>query len=35
MRGEVIDLWYSGKANAHGGNVQAVLTPHGFPAVGL
>jgi hypothetical protein len=30
-RGEVIDLWYSGKAHAHGGNVQAVLAPDGFP----
>ena len=31
VRGEVIDLWYSGKAHAHGGNVQAVLAPDGFP----
>ena len=31
MKGEVIDLWYSGKAHAHGGNVQAVFTPGGFP----
>jgi len=30
-RGEVIDLWYSGKAHAHGGNIQAVLAPDGFP----
>jgi hypothetical protein len=30
-RGEVIDLWYSGKANTHGGNIQAVLAPGGFP----
>jgi hypothetical protein len=30
VRGEVIDLWYSGKAHAHGGNVQAVLAPDGF-----
>jgi DDE superfamily endonuclease len=29
--GEVIDLWYSGKAHTHGGNVQAVLAPDGFP----
>src|SRR5262249_47883811 len=31
VKGEVIDLWYSGKAHGHGGNVQAVLAPHGFP----
>jgi hypothetical protein len=31
VRGEVIDLWYSGKAHTHGGNVQAVLAPDGFP----
>jgi len=31
VKGEVIDLWYSGKAHAHGGNVQAVLAPDGFP----
>jgi DDE superfamily endonuclease len=31
VRGEVIDLWYSGKAHAHGGNIQAVLAPNGFP----
>ena len=31
MKGEVIDLWYSGKAHCHGGNVQAVFTPGGFP----
>jgi len=31
VRGEVIDLWYSGKAHAHGGNVRAVLAPDGFP----
>ena len=31
MKGEVIDLWYSGKAHVHGGNVQAVFTPDGFP----
>jgi len=30
-KGEVIDLWYSGKAHAHGGNIQAVLAPSGFP----
>ncbi len=31
VRGEAIDLWYSGKAHAHGGNIQAVLAPDGFP----
>ena len=31
VKGEVIDLWYSGKAHAHGDNVQAVLAPGGFP----
>jgi hypothetical protein len=31
VSGEVIDLWYSGKARAHGGNIQAVLAPGGFP----
>jgi DDE superfamily endonuclease len=31
VHGEAIDLWYSGKAHAHGGNVQAVLAPDGFP----
>jgi len=30
-KGEVIDLWYSGKAHTHGGNIQAVLAPGGFP----
>jgi hypothetical protein len=30
-KGEVIDLWYSGKAHAHGGNIQAVTAPGGFP----
>jgi hypothetical protein len=35
VRGEVIDLWYSGKAHAHGGNIQAMLAPEGVPAVGL
>ena len=29
VKGEVIDLWYSGKAHAHGGNIQAVLAPDG------
>jgi len=31
VNGEVIDLWYSGKARTHGGNIQAVLAPDGFP----
>ncbi len=31
MKGEVIDLWYSGKAHTHGGKIQAVLAPDGFP----
>ena len=31
VKGEVIDLWYSGKAHAHGGNIQAVCAPDGFP----
>ena len=30
-RGQEIDLWYCGKARAHGGNVQAVLAPGGLP----
>jgi hypothetical protein len=30
-KGEVIDLWYSGKAHAHGGNIQAIFAPDGFP----
>ncbi len=31
VQGQVIDLWYSGKAHTHGGNIQAVLAPDGFP----
>jgi len=31
VNGEIIDLWYSGKAHCHGGNVQAVFRPDGFP----
>jgi hypothetical protein len=31
LQGEVIDLSYSGKARTHGGNIQAVLSPDGFP----
>jgi hypothetical protein len=31
VRGELIDVWYSGKAHSHGGNIQAVIAPDGFP----
>jgi DDE superfamily endonuclease len=31
VKGSVIDLWYSGKAHAHAGNIQAVTAPDGFP----
>ena len=31
VKGEVIDRWYSGKAHTHGGNIQAVAAPDGFP----
>ena len=31
VKGQVIDLWYSGKAHTHGGNIQAVIAPTGFP----
>ena len=31
VKGQVIDLWYSGKAHTHGGNIQAVCAPDGFP----
>ena len=31
VRGEAIDLRYSGKAHTHRGNIQAVLVPDGFP----
>jgi hypothetical protein len=31
VKGQVIDLWYSGKAHCHGGNIQAVTAPDGFP----
>jgi hypothetical protein len=30
-KGQIIDLWYSDKAHTHGGNIQAVLAPNGFP----
>jgi hypothetical protein len=29
--GNQIDLWYSGKAHEHGGNIQALSDPAGFP----
>ncbi len=31
VKGEPIDLWYSGKAHEHGGNIQALSAPNGFP----
>jgi hypothetical protein len=31
VQGQVIDLWSSGKARCHGGSIQAVLAPDGFP----
>jgi DDE superfamily endonuclease len=31
VKGQPIDLWNSGKAHCHGGNIQAVLAPGGFP----
>jgi hypothetical protein len=31
VRGQDVDLWYCGKARCHGGNIQAVLAPGGFP----
>jgi hypothetical protein len=31
VKGEAIDLWYSGKAHTHGGNLQALFAPDGFP----
>src|SRR2546421_8329712 len=30
-KGEVIDVWYSGKRHDFGGNVQAVMRPDGLP----
>jgi len=30
-KGKPVDLWYSGKSRCHGGNVQAVALPGGFP----
>src|SRR5579875_2059780 len=31
VKGQVIDVWYSGKAHCHGGSAQAVFAPDGFP----
>jgi hypothetical protein len=31
VKGKQIDLWYSGKAHEHGGNIQALFDPDGFP----
>jgi DDE superfamily endonuclease len=31
VHGAQIDLWYSAKAHEHGGNVQALSAPDGFP----
>jgi DDE superfamily endonuclease len=31
VKGEPVDLWYSGKAHRHGGNIPAVTRPDGLP----
>ncbi|MBP2340490.1 hypothetical protein JOF41_006668 [Saccharothrix coeruleofusca] len=31
VKGEPIDRWYSGKTHGHGGNIQALTAPDGFP----
>lgn len=31
VKGKPIDMWYSGKAHEHGGNIQALTAPTGFP----
>jgi hypothetical protein len=31
VKGAQIDAWYSGKAHQHGGNIQALSAPNGFP----
>jgi hypothetical protein len=31
VKGETTDLWYSGKSHEHGGNVQVLFAPGGFP----
>jgi hypothetical protein len=35
VKGEVIDVWYSGKAHGHGGNIQAVTALYHAAATGL
>jgi DDE superfamily endonuclease len=31
VKGKQIDLWFSGKAHEHGGNIQALSAPNGVP----
>jgi hypothetical protein len=31
VKGKQIDRWYSGKAHEHGGNIQGLFRPDGFP----
>jgi hypothetical protein len=31
VKGKQIDVWFSGKAHEHGGNIQALSAPTGFP----
>jgi hypothetical protein len=31
VKGESIDLWYSGKAHRHAANIQAICAPNGLP----
>jgi hypothetical protein len=31
VKGKQVDLWCSGKAHEHGGNIQTVMEPDGFP----
>lgn len=31
VKGRTIDIWYSGKAHEHGGNIQALIRPDGVP----
>jgi hypothetical protein len=31
VKGQTVDLWYSGKSHQHGGNIQALFAPDGFP----
>jgi acetylglutamate kinase len=35
IKGDSIDLWYSGKAHHHGGLIQAIFRPGRIPALGL